>query len=112
MRGDSPRLDSREEVICTLTVPFALLNLHVEVPTAIAPPEGFETKMKQVLSQAGAITQKNSTVKRPRCCLVLGVLHWWRIAAPPTPHYNPSRKKEVIHVTGVESNSGDTSTNS
>lgn len=84
MLGDGAAVGRREEVNCTLTVPFALLNLQVEVPTAIVPPEGFETKKKQLLSQAGAITQKTITAKRPsrKAFLVLPEVYFWRMAAP------------------------------
>ena len=36
------------------------------MPTTIVPPEGFETKMKQVLSQPIKLRQKTSAVKKPR----------------------------------------------
>jgi hypothetical protein len=55
-----------EEVNRKRTVPFALFSEHVLVPTAIVPPEGFETKMKQVLSQPIKLRQKTSAVKKPR----------------------------------------------
>ena len=79
-------------------VPFAVLNLHVEVPTAIVPPEGFETKMKHVLPQAGAIRQKKTTVERPTqtAFLVLPEVHIWRMAAPHWGHYTAFKRKTVL----------------
>ena len=63
--GQSAAVGLTGEVSRRRTVPFGLLGGQVVLPTAIVPPEGFDTKMKQ-LSQPAKLRQKTSAVKKPR----------------------------------------------
>lgn len=66
LAGQSPAVGLTGEVNRRRTVPFALMGGQAVLPTAIVPPEGFETKIKQLSPQPVRLRQKISAVKKPR----------------------------------------------
>jgi len=101
LAGQSAAVGLTEEVSRRRAVPFALFSEHDVVPTANVPPEGFETKMKQVLSQPAKLRQKTSAMKKPRRETLVAPreVHMRRMEGPRCQNYGTGN--ECSQDTGV-----------
>jgi hypothetical protein len=94
LAGHSAAVGLTEEVSRRRTAAFALFSEHGVVPTTNVPPEGFETKMKQLSPQPIKLRLNKTDMRNTwrGTSVALRKMHIWPITDSRCPDYGGGKK--------------------